>query len=32
MILARTESDWLKQFLPENGRAMTVSVQTMVID
>jgi hypothetical protein len=31
MILARTESHWLKQYLKENGGEMTITLQTMVI-
>ncbi len=32
MILAKTESNWLKQYLKENGGEMTITLQTMVID
>jgi hypothetical protein len=32
MILAKTESGWLKQYLQENGGAMTISLEAMVID
>ena len=32
MILAKTESSWLKQYLQDNGGAMTISLQTMVIN
>jgi len=32
MILAKTESDWLKQYLKEHGGEMTITLQTMVID
>jgi hypothetical protein len=32
MILAKTESDWLKRHLKENGGQMTIILQTMVID
>ena len=32
MILAKTESNWLKQYLKENGGEMTITRQTMVID
>ncbi len=32
MILAKTDSDWLKQYLKEQGGAMTIALQTMVVD
>lgn len=32
MILARTQSEWLKRHLKENGGAMTVTLQTMVVN
>jgi hypothetical protein len=32
MILAKTESEWLKQFLKDNGEAMTITLSTMVVD
>jgi hypothetical protein len=32
MILARTESNWLKQYLKDNGGALTVTLRTLVVD
>jgi hypothetical protein len=32
MILARTESEWLKQHLKESGGAMTITLSTMVVN
>jgi len=32
MILATTKSDWLKQYLQDNGGEMTLSLQSMVIN
>lgn len=32
MILARTPSEWLKQYLRENGRALTISRQLVLVD
>jgi hypothetical protein len=32
MILANCRSDWLKQFLEENGGAITLSLQSLVIN
>ncbi len=32
MILARTKSDWLKQYLKEQGGALTITRQLMVVD
>ena len=32
MIQAKTASDWLKQYLQENGGQMTIAVETMVLN
>ncbi len=32
MILAKTKSNWLKQYLKEKGGEMTIALQTIVID
>jgi len=32
MILARTESDWLKQYLKDQGGALTITRQLLVAD
>ena len=32
MILAKTDSGWLKQYLQGNGGQMTIALQTMVIN
>jgi len=32
MILAKAQSNWLKQYLQDNGGEMTLSLQTMVIN
>jgi hypothetical protein len=32
MILAKTESEWLKQYLKEQGAALTITRQLMVVD
>ena len=32
MILAKTKSSWLKQYLHEEGGAMTIVLRMMVID
>jgi hypothetical protein len=32
MILARTKSEWLKQYLKESGGALTVTLRTLVLD
>jgi hypothetical protein len=32
MILARTKSEWLKQYLKDNGGALTVTLRTLVQD
>ena len=32
MILVRSTSEWFKQYLMENGGAMTVTLRTMVFD
>jgi hypothetical protein len=32
MILARTGSDWLKQYLKEQGGALTITRQLVVVD
>ena len=32
MILARTESEWLKQHLKEQGGEMTIALRTMVVN
>jgi hypothetical protein len=32
MILARTKSEWLKQYLKDQGGAMTISLRTMVVN
>lgn len=32
MILAKSESNWLKQYLEDNGGDMTLSLQAMVIN
>ena len=32
MILAKTRSDWLKQYLKEQGGALTVIRQRLVVD
>jgi hypothetical protein len=31
MILARTESAWLKRYLKDSGGALTVTLRTMVV-
>jgi len=32
MILAKTDSGWLKEHLKENGGQMTIALQTVVIN
>jgi len=32
MILAKTKSNWLKQYLKEEGGEMTIALRMMVID
>jgi hypothetical protein len=32
MILAKTASNWLKQYLQENGGQMTIALETMVLN
>ena len=32
MILARTESEWLKSYLKDSGGALTITVRTMVVN
>lgn len=32
MILVRTKAEWFKQYLAENGGALTVTLRTMVFD
>jgi hypothetical protein len=32
MILAKTKSDWLKQYLKEQGEALTITRQLLVVD
>ena len=32
MILAKTASTWLKQYLQENGGQMTIALETMVLN
>ena len=32
MILAKTQSDWLKKYLKEHGGEMTIALHTLVID
>jgi hypothetical protein len=32
MILAKTKSDWLKQYLKDEGGALTIELRLMVID
>jgi hypothetical protein len=31
MILAQTDSEWLKHYLKDNGGALTVTLRTMVV-
>jgi hypothetical protein len=32
MILARSETSWLKRYLKDNGGALTITLRTMVVD
>jgi hypothetical protein len=32
MILARTKSEWLKQYLKDHGRALTIAPRTIVVN
>ena len=32
MILAKTKSEWLKQYLKEQGEALTISHQLLVVN
>lgn len=32
MLLARTKSEWLKQYLKEQGGEMTISLRTIVVN
>lgn len=32
MILAKTQSEWLKQYLKDQGGSMTITLRTMVVN